>query len=170
MPIILSRGNATAHPAIHATVVAINGWGVALYGASGSGKSDLALRLIDRNAILVGDDYVQPDLQDGRLLLRAIPRISGKMEIRGIGIVEMPFVAEAYLRLVVILGQEGRRLPEKWPTFQLGTFDAPVLHLDGLHASAALRVEYALKSVVDADMWPVPSAVPPSQGQGQISR
>src|SRR5690606_18170052 len=73
---------------IHATCVVIGEIGVILRGPSGSGKSDLALRLVDTGGLLVADDQVFLSVENGALVARAPPTISGKLEVRGLGIVE----------------------------------------------------------------------------------
>src|SRR5687768_12453001 len=88
---------------IHASCVVIGNSAVLLHGASGSGKSDLALRLIDRGAALVSDDYTLLKRVGDRLVASAPPTIAGRIEVRGIGVVEMACVAEAHVRLLVAL-------------------------------------------------------------------
>ena len=85
---------------LHASCVAIRGRGVLLTGPSGAGKSDLALRLIDRGAVLVGDDGVVIEARDGRLHARPGPNIEGQMEVRGLGILALPW-EEAPLALAI---------------------------------------------------------------------
>ena len=74
---------------VHASTVASEGRAVLITGPSGSGKSDLALRLLDRGFTLVSDDQTIVTRVDDRLIASAPPTIAGKLEIRGIGIVEM---------------------------------------------------------------------------------
>ena len=74
---------------LHASTVALDGRAVLISGPSGSGKSDLALRLLDRGFTLVSDDQTIVRKDGGRLLAAAPPTIHGKLEIRGVGIVEM---------------------------------------------------------------------------------
>ena len=73
---------------IHATCVDIEGAGVLLLGPSASGKSDLALRLMDGGARLVADDRVDLALEDGRLVASAPKDIASRIEVRGLGILE----------------------------------------------------------------------------------
>ncbi len=137
---------------IHATAVAIDGMAVLLTGASGSGKSDLALRLIDRGAELISDDGVAIG---GDLCLSAPHSIAGKLEVRGIGLLDMGFRVSAPLRLMVCLGAEGERMPSALPMADFHGWSVPKIDLAPFHASAPLKVELALKSVVDAHLLPV---------------
>src|SRR5712691_12625786 len=88
---------------IHATAIAIHGHAVLLRGASGSGKSDLALRLIDAGARLVADDQSELRRQGDAIIVRAPLTIAGLIEIRGIGIVRIDSMAEAPLALLADL-------------------------------------------------------------------
>ncbi|HSM95671.1 MAG TPA: HPr kinase/phosphatase C-terminal domain-containing protein [Rhizomicrobium sp.] len=88
--------------------------GVLLLGESGKGKSDLALRLIERGATLVADDRTELLVRDGALFARAPKSLAGLMEVRGLGIVALPFAAEARVRLAVEMMEEGYvpRMPD----------------------------------------------------------
>src|SRR5882757_3028333 len=88
---------------IHATCVALDGRGVLLRGPSGSGKSDLALRLIDAGARLVADDQTELRRQGDTIFARAPATIAGLIEVRGVGIIRLEPVAEAPITLVVDL-------------------------------------------------------------------
>lgn len=104
----LIRGTCAANAeTVHATAVAIGGAGVLLCGPSGSGKSDLALRLIDRGAILVADDVVNLRFADGRLHAYPEPTLRGLLEVAGVGIVEFPYLDEAPIALAVRLDRGG---------------------------------------------------------------
>lgn len=97
---------------IHATCVAIGGRAVLITGPSGSGKSDLALRLIDRGATLVSDDYtVLTRIGDA---LHATPpaTIAGRMEVRGIGVIARPYITDIPVALIVRIDQEVPRMPD----------------------------------------------------------
>jgi len=88
---------------IHASCVALDGKAVLLSGPPGVGKSDVALRLIDGGAVLVADDQVFLRCE-GHILMASPPStIAGKMEIRHIGLMEMPFMASAPVVLFVEL-------------------------------------------------------------------
>ncbi len=99
---------------MHATCVAIDGKGVLLTGKPGSGKSDLALRLIDSGAQLVADDFVDITVSDATLFASAPEALRGKLEVRGLGIVTLPFAGHVPLALAVALVERGavERLPE----------------------------------------------------------
>ena len=129
---------------IHAGCIAIGGRGVLIAGPSGSGKSDLALRLIDRGATLVSDDYTILCLRGDRLYGAPPETIAGRMEVRGVGIMETPHAAEAPLCLHVELGEEPERLPEPHSVVIAG-LPLPSLHLAGLEASAPIKLEAALR-------------------------
>ena len=132
---------------VHATCIAIGGRGVLLCGQSGSGKSDLALRLLDRGAALVSDDYTILRSDGGRLLATAPATIAGKIEVRGIGIVDIAErVPEAPVALCVMLGEPVERLPDEAARPRLFAGIAiPSVSLPGLEASAPLKVELALR-------------------------
>src|SRR5580693_1856546 len=87
----------------HATTVAIDGRGVLLRGPSGSGKSDLALRLIDAGARLVADDQSELSRHGETIIVRAPAAIAGLIEVRGVGILRVDTIAEAPLALVADL-------------------------------------------------------------------
>lgn len=134
-------------PTIHATAVAIGGAGrwraVLITGPPGSGKSDLALRLIDRGAVLIADDRVVVRRDGDRLLAAPPPTIAGLIEVRGVGIVTLPFVADVAVALLVDLALAPVRLPAA-TTRDVGGVAVPIVALDAREVSAALKVERAL--------------------------
>lgn len=129
---------------VHATCVAIAGRGLLLLGHSGSGKSDLALRLIDRGAVLVSDDYTIVTATDGRLLGRAPPTIAGKIEVRSVGLVEMDCARDVPVCLAIDLDRIPDRLPEEGETLNVAGGAVPLIGLIGLEASAPIKAELAL--------------------------
>lgn len=133
---------------VHGTCVELAGIGVLLRGPSGSGKSDLALRLIDRGARLVADDRVELRLEKGAIAASAPGPIAGRMEARGIGIHEIPSVAETRLGLVVDLVESGRieRLPEPQVCNLLGV-SLPLVRLVAFEASAGAKVRLAARAL-----------------------
>ena len=130
---------------LHASCIAIDGRGVLLTGASGSGKSDLALRLIDRGATLVADDGIVVEARDGRLHARAGPNIDGQLEVRGLGILAFPAFDEVPLALVIALDQPVPRMPDELlPVRVIEGLTLPTIALDPFEASAPVKVEKAL--------------------------
>ncbi len=132
---------------IHAGCVAIGGRGVLIAGASGAGKSDLALRLIDRGARLVSDDYTLLAPDDGRLVASAPPRIAGRIEVRGVGIVDMPHLAAVPVALLIDADDSPPRLPDT-ETIVLRGVRIAYARLALREASAPLKVELSLKRIV----------------------
>lgn len=130
---------------VHGTCVALDGIGVLLRGPSGSGKSDLALRLIDGGAALIADDQTRLEVGDGRLIASAPEPIGGRLEVRGLGLVPVASVAAAPLGLVVDLveRQAVERLPEP---AEAGFLDhsVPLLRLWAFASSAAAQVRLAV--------------------------
>lgn len=128
---------------VHASCIAIGGRAVLLAGRSGAGKSDLAVRLVDRGAELVSDDYTELRRVGGTLLARAPPTIAGKIELRGVGIIELDPAADVPVCLYADLDAPPRRLPEA-ATLRLAGLDIPLVALAALEPSAPLKLEYAL--------------------------
>ena len=135
---------------LHATTVAIGGRAVVLIGPSGSGKSDLALRLIDRGAVLVSDDQTVFRRQDGVVVASAPGTIAGKIEVRGLGIVEIAHSQNVPTALIVHLGSAVERMPSDGATMMIGEIAVPALTLDAFEGSAAIKVELALRRFREA--------------------
>jgi len=132
---------------IHASCVALNGRAVLIEGRSGDGKSDLALRLIDRGAVLVADDRTICRRQDGVLLAAPPATIAGKIEVRGLGILEMPHVEHVPVALLIVILDAPPRFPEDIRKRRIAAVDVPVLALAALEPSAPIKVELALKGM-----------------------
>jgi serine kinase of HPr protein (carbohydrate metabolism regulator) len=129
---------------LHASTVAIGGRAVMISGPSGSGKSDLALRLIDRGFALVSDDRTIVS-KDGDALTTTSPEtIRGKLEIRGIGIVAMPSVENVPLAMIVELTSDLTRLPDDDRQRLILGVSIPLISVDAQTASAAAKVVIAL--------------------------
>ena len=129
---------------LHASTVALDGRAVMISGPSGSGKSDLALRLLDRGFVLVSDDQTIVRKADGRVLAAAPPTIRGKMEIRGIGIVEMKAVSDVPVGLVVELTSDIQRMPDDSRERLILDVRIPLISVDAMTASAPSKVAVAL--------------------------
>ena len=133
---------------IHASCIAVEGRAILLRGPSGSGKSDLALRLIDAGATLVADDQVVLETIGSELFASPPVPLAGKIEVRGIGIVEDQPWRRAPVALVVDLVRPDRveRLPEP-QTCLLEGVDLPCLALAAFEASAPVKIRLAIASL-----------------------
>jgi serine kinase of HPr protein (carbohydrate metabolism regulator) len=129
---------------LHASCVAIDGRAVLIAGPSGSGKSDLALRLLDRGFTLVSDDRTIVRKEGNRVIASAPATIQGKLEIRGVGIVEMDTVADMPVAMVVELTSDIQRLPDDSRERIILGIGVPLISVDALTASAPSKVAVAL--------------------------
>jgi serine kinase of HPr protein (carbohydrate metabolism regulator) len=129
---------------LHASTVACEGRAVLIAGPSGSGKSDLALRLLDRGFTLVSDDRTIVKREGDRLVATPPPNIAGKLEIRGIGIVDMKHAQRAAVALVVELTGEIERLPDESRERLILGVKVPLVTVDAMTASAPSKVALAL--------------------------
>jgi serine kinase of HPr protein (carbohydrate metabolism regulator) len=128
--------------------------GVLILGASGSGKSDLVLRLVERGAELVADDRVELFVSDGKLWGSPPPELAGLAEIRGVGIVSLAYRRDAEIRLAVelIAPELVPRSPEAWhyaPPEALGLPEVahpPLIRLAGFQCSTPAKVAAAAVS------------------------
>lgn len=133
---------------IHASCVAIGRHGILLLGKSGTGKSDLALRLIEDGARLVADDRTILFATRGALHGKAPESIKGLLEIRGVGIVAFPARPAVKISLAVLLGRKGERLPAPriyhMPAGLRGVRPVPQIALDARFASTPAKIRAAL--------------------------
>jgi serine kinase of HPr protein (carbohydrate metabolism regulator) len=142
---------------IHGVCLAIGEAGVLLLGSPGAGKSDLALRLIDgagtglsgvaRSARLVADDQVMVRKAGEALIASAPAALAGRLEIRGLGIAEVPHLAGVPLRLAVRLTPTAmiERLPEpEGMRMEILGISLPLVLIDPSAASATARIRAAL--------------------------
>lgn len=149
------------HQLVNGTSVAIAGRGVLLTGPSGSGKSDLALRLIDQGALLIADDMSELYGGDADLLVRfpvAAPAdLQGRMEVRGLGIMPVPATADpAPLRLVVELVSPAAiiRMPEPVMA-NYGGFNVALTKITPFEASAVAKLRLAVNAAASHIMAPL---------------
>lgn len=130
----------------HGTLVDVAGSGVLLRGASGMGKSDLALRLMGRGAVLVADDQVILQARSWGLKGCAPDALYGLIEVRGIGVMSLPATKTTRIKLVVDLvpREEVPRLPEA-TTVSLQGQDLPCLRLHAFDITTPQKIELALR-------------------------
>ena len=131
---------------VHATAVMIEEKGVLLRGPSGSGKSDLALRLIDDGAVLIADDRTALTHRDGTVVAQCPASIAGQLEVRGIGIVDLPYIAEATLSMIVDLVSSDQvdRLPVRRMEELLGCRISSIT-VAPFEASAPAKIKMAIR-------------------------
>lgn len=126
--------------------VAIGGRGLLICGAPGSGKSSLALALIDRGAVLVGDDCTSLAAEGGRLIAAAPPRIGGVLEVRNVGLVSMPVSGPVAVSLVVRLDRDAPRFIDAAEQVEIEGVTLPLVRLWPDSAVLALRAEIAFRT------------------------
>jgi serine kinase of HPr protein (carbohydrate metabolism regulator) len=130
---------------LHASTVACQGRAVLITGPSGSGKSDLALRMLDRGFALVSDDQTIVKRDGDRLLASPPPNIAGKLEIRGLGIIDVDHLTDMPVALIVELTlSEIQRLPDDSRERPILGVNLPLVTIDAMTASAPSKVALAL--------------------------
>jgi HPr kinase/phosphorylase len=134
-----ANARAATSETVHATTISRDGRGLLILGASGRGKSGLALQLIAYGASLVADDRTEVFLRDDRVFARAPGSLAGLIEARGVGLLNAPTVPEVEVVLVADLDQTE---PERLPPFRhiviLGQSLNLVLQSQNDHFPAAL--------------------------------
>ncbi|GGB87475.1 HPr kinase [Novosphingobium endophyticum] len=129
---------------LQASCVAIGGRGVLIEGATGSGKSSLALGLIDRGAHFLGDDGILVHAEKGRLVARPHQRIRGLLEVRNLGLLSFPCLDEAAISLVIRLDPNAPRYIEEAETVEIEGVAIPMLRVWPGGGLLAIKVELAL--------------------------
>jgi len=133
---------------IHATCVEVDGLGILLRGPSGSGKSDLALRLMDDGAHLIADDYTDLTAQNNRLIATAPHSIKNLIEVRGVGVLKIAAAVQADVGAIIdlVTPEQIDRLPEDEEITMLGL---PLLRfkLTPFEASAPAKVRLIARRV-----------------------
>jgi serine kinase of HPr protein (carbohydrate metabolism regulator) len=143
---------------IHATAISVGGRGVLIRGPSGSGKSDLALRclalapstLLRDRVVLVADDQVILQSDTSRELPRLTatcpPTLRGKLEVRGLGILEVAATETAEIVLVADIAREGsiERFPDPWSKVVLCGLEVPQIRVFPFESSTPLKLIAAL--------------------------
>lgn len=127
-----------------ASCVSIGGRGLLIEGPPGSGKSSLALALIDRGALLVGDDSIMLEANAGQLIARPHPETHGMLEIRNLGIVRMPVCESAPVDLLIQLDEQAPRYIDGPADRKVEGVTLPSISLWPDSPVLALRAEMAL--------------------------
>ena len=127
-----------------ATGVAIGGRGVLIEGAPGSGKTSLALALIDRGAVLIGDDGVATAVEAARLLASPPPATQGLIEVRNVGILRQAVAVSVPIALVIRLDRAAPRHVEQAEVCEIAGVSLPLIRLYPDSPVLALRAELAL--------------------------
>lgn len=130
---------------LSASAVAIGRLALAIEGPPGSGKSSLALALIDRGAVLIGDDGVTLTRERDHLMAGPPPNIDGLIELHGVGLFELPVAPPCPLALILSLGVEGDRLPEAALQREILGVGIPCLPFVPGPIAPAIRAEMALQ-------------------------
>ena len=128
-----------------ASCVALGARALLIEGSPGSGKSSLALALIDRGARLIGDDGVRLEARQGRLLASPPPHISGLIEVRNLGVIGMPTVSDAVVALVLRLDPEAPRFIDTAEQTERGGIGLPLVRLWPESPVLAIKAELALE-------------------------
>lgn len=135
---------------IHASCVSIDHAGVLLLGDSGAGKSDLALRLIDRGAQLVADDRVDLAIETYGVWASSPPKLHGLLEVRGVGILSFPAANQVPLKLVVQLvrsAEDSDRLPPEDQHWLCDGVKIPLLYLAPTHPATVAKIWHGLHAM-----------------------
>ena len=132
---------------MHSSSIVLDDNGVLILGDSGSGKSDLALRLIDNGATLISDDVSICKKNLNNIYLYCPAETKGLLEVREIGIVTVPFVERIKLKLVVNLkSKKNERFPEDNYLKILG-IKIPLINIDGKNSSAVAKIKVKLNEI-----------------------
>jgi serine kinase of HPr protein (carbohydrate metabolism regulator) len=129
----------------YATAVTYCGFGILIRGPSGSGKSDLALRLIDDGAGLVADDQVVIKEVGQELYLSPPDSLSGLIEVRGVGVIKIEYVSDIRLCLIVELDprNEIQRIP-KIKEELIKKILVPVINMYAFESSVLAKIKIIL--------------------------
>ena len=130
---------------VHGTSVSIDGDGVLFRGPPGSGKSDLALRMINFGAQLVSDDQVCLTRRNDNIFMSSPPIIRNSMEVRGIGIVNS--IAQKEAPLILVLNMLPNNVANRMPIWHFCTFldiKVPAVEFAPFEISAHLKVKLAV--------------------------
>ena len=132
---------------MHSSSVVIDDNGVLILGDSGSGKSDLALRLIDNGATLISDDISICKKNSNNIYLHCPPEIKGLLEVREIGIITVPFVERIKLQLVVNLKSNNNERFTKDNSITILGIKIPIINIEGKNSSAVAKIKVKLNEI-----------------------
>jgi serine kinase of HPr protein (carbohydrate metabolism regulator) len=153
---------------LHASAVAIDGSGIVLSGPSGSGKSDLALRLIAAGAVLIADDQLTVVADDGIVWLSAPRALHGRLHVHGLGILTFPTAENIPLRLWVEASERVEPLPSQRQFRTVAGVPVPLLPLRLTNASTPVKIALAIRRLVtDNHEWGIGSGSVPDQATGR---
>lgn len=133
-------------PLVHGSCVKFEEKGILIVGPSGSGKSDLALRIIDAGGLLIADDYVEIKTENGQIFGHVPDNIKGLMEVRGIGLINLTYISFIQIDLVLELTNRDEiiRLPEK-KFFDLDGIKISSFNFDAFSVSAIAKLRMLLR-------------------------
>tara|TARA_B100000989_G_scaffold236078_1_gene182921 strand:- start:751 stop:1173 length:423 start_codon:yes stop_codon:yes gene_type:complete len=135
---------------VHGTSVALEDHGVLIVGHSGSGKSDLALRLIDSGGTLISDDQTVCLKKQNEIFLYSIKEIYGLLEVKGMGIIKVPYVENVKMKIIVsLIKKKPERINPKNKKKILG-LNFPYLELDPNEISAVAKIKLKLNEEFSA--------------------
>ena len=139
---------------IHGTCIVVNSCGVILRGPPSSGKSDLALRLINEGAQLVADDQIVLNSNGKELFASAPEKLLGLMEVRGIGIIEFDYIKNVKVEVIFDLVKNDKisRLPDAL-TANVNGVSVPRILLFPFEVSATTKLTIAAKAVTGKNIF-----------------
>lgn len=132
---------------LHATAVSIHGEALIITGPSASGKSDLALRLIDRGAQLIADDNIVIMGDHNAPIVAQSEHHMHAIEIRGVGIIAMDCVNNIPLKIIIQLTDKYEHIPSPLPLISFGHYVLPCLKISPFEISAPIKIEQALANL-----------------------
>lgn len=128
-----------------ATAVAIGGRAILIEGPPGSGKSSLALALIDRGAVLIGDDGVALAVRQERLIASPPPNITGLLEVRNLGLLTFPVAGETPVTLILRLDPAAPRFIQCADQTEIAGISVPLILIWPDSVNAPIKAELALQ-------------------------
>ena len=126
-----------------ASCVALRGGALLIEGAPGSGKTSLALALIDRGALLIGDDGVLIEARDGRVIAAPHPATAGLIEVRNLGLIRFPIAPATPVGLVLRLDPDAPRYVEHAEYVELLGLAVPMIRLTPHEPILPVKAELA---------------------------